>query len=97
MYSGAQIVASPGLDLAAREHHRVSFDLPGRAVREVRQGGTMLISAGDLAGWEVGDQYQSVDRALLDRVLDAGGLVSDMAWAIPTFAVRRTVRRTRPR
>ena len=77
-YSGAQIVGKT-LDWV----HVVSEDVtvfrptyPAEKYARFVAGGTILISRGDLAevgGWR--PVPKSVDRALLDRVLDAGGLV----------------------
>lgn len=77
-YSGAEIVGKT-LDWV----HVVSEDVtvfrptyPAEKYASFVAGGTILISRGDLAevgGWR--PVPKSVDRALLDRVLDAGGLV----------------------
>lgn len=77
-YSGAEIVGK-ALDWI----HVVSEDVtvfrptyPAEKYARFVAGGTILISRGDLAevgGWR--PVPKSVDRALLDRVLDAGGLV----------------------
>lgn len=77
-YSGAEIVGKT-LDWV----HVVSEDVtvfrptyPSEKYARFVAGGTILISRGDLAevgGWR--PVPKSVDRALLDRVLDAGGLV----------------------
>lgn len=77
-YSGAEIVGK-ALDWV----HVVSEDVtvfrptyPAEKYARFVAGGTILISRGDLAevgGWR--PVPKSVDRALLDRVLDDGGLV----------------------
>jgi len=78
MYSGAQIVGK-ALDwvyLAAADTTVFRPTYPAERFAKFVAGGTMLISAGDLAqvgGWR--PVPRSVDRALLDRVLEAGGLV----------------------
>jgi hypothetical protein len=78
MYSGAQIVGK-ALDwvyLTAADTTVFRPTYPAERFAKFVAGGTMLISAGDLAevgGWR--PVPKSVDRALLDRVLDAGGLV----------------------
>lgn len=78
MYSGAQIVGK-ALDwvyLRAADTTVFRPTYPAERFARFVAGGTMLISAGDLAqvgGWR--PVPRSVDRALLDRVLDSGGLV----------------------
>ena len=78
MYSGAQIVGK-ALDWVYLAGADTTVFRPTYAAERFARfvaGGTMLISAGDLAtvgGWR--PVPRSVDRALLDRVLDAGGLV----------------------
>lgn len=78
MYSGAQIVGK-ALDwvyLAAADTTVFRPTYPAERFAKFVAGGTMLISSGDLAqvgGWR--PVPRSVDRALLDRVLDSGGLV----------------------
>lgn len=78
MYSGAQIVGK-ALDwvyLAGADTTVFRPTYPAERFARFVAGGTMLISAGDLAqvgGWR--PVPRSVDRALLDRVLDSGGLV----------------------
>lgn len=78
MYSGAQIVGK-ALDWIYLTHADTTVfrpTYPAERFAKFVAGGTMLISAGDLAqvgGWR--PVPKSVDRALLDRVLDAGGLV----------------------
>jgi hypothetical protein len=78
MYSGAQIVGK-ALDwvyLTAADTTVFRPTYPAERFAKFVAGGTMLISAGDLAavgGWR--PVPKSVDRALLDRVLEAGGLV----------------------
>ena len=78
MYSGAQIVGK-ALDwvyLAAADTTVFRPTYPAERFATFVAGGTMMISAGDLAqvgGWR--PVPRSVDRALLDRVLDSGGLV----------------------
>lgn len=78
MYSGAQIVGK-ALDwvyLNASDTTVFRPTYPAERFARFVAGGTMLISAGDLAhvgGWR--PVPRSVDRALLDRVLTAGGLV----------------------
>ena len=78
MYSGAQIVGK-ALDwvyLAASDTTVFRPTYPAERFARFVAGGTMLISAGDLAqvgGWR--PVPRSVDRALLDRVLESGGLV----------------------
>ena len=78
MYSGAQIVGK-ALDwvyLSAADTTVFRPTYPAERFAKFVAGGTMLISAGDLAhvgGWR--PVPRSVDRALLDRVLDSGGLV----------------------
>lgn len=78
MYSGAQIVGK-ALDwvyLTAANTTVFRPTYPAERFAKFVAGGTMLISAGDLAqvgGWRT--VPRSVDRALLDRVLDSGGLV----------------------
>ena len=78
MYSGAQIVGK-ALDwvyLSASDTTVFRPTYPAERFAKFVSGGTMLISAGDLAqvgGWR--PVPRSVDRALLDRVLAAGGLV----------------------
>lgn len=78
MYSGAQVVGK-ALDwvyLAGADMTVFRPTYPAERFARFVAGGTMLISAGDLAqvgGWRA--VPRSVDRALLDRVLDAGGLV----------------------
>ena len=77
-YSGAQIVGKT-LDWIHVESHDTTAFRPVYAAEKYARfvaGGTMLISRGDLAavgGWR--PVPRSVDRALLDRVLDDGGLV----------------------
>lgn len=78
MYSGAQVVGK-ALDwvyLSAADTTVFRPTYPAERFARFVAGGTMLISAGDLAqigGWRT--VPRSVDRALLDRVLEAGGLV----------------------
>lgn len=78
MYSGAQIVGK-ALDwvyLSAADTTVFRPTYPAERFARFVAGGTMLISAGDLAqvgGWR--PVPRSVDRALLDRVLESGGLV----------------------
>lgn len=78
MYSGAQIVGK-ALDwvyLAGADVTVFRPTYPAERFATFVAGGTMLISAGDLAqvgGWRA--VPRSVDRALLDRVLQSGGLV----------------------
>lgn len=78
MYSGAQIVGK-ALDWVHLSSADTTVFRPTYAAERFATfvaGGTMLISAGDLAqvgGWR--PVPRSVDRALLDRVLDSGGLV----------------------
>lgn len=78
MYSGAQIVGK-ALDwvyLSASDTTVFRPTYPAERFAKFVAGGTMLISAGDLAqvgGWR--PVPRSVDRALLDRVLESGGLV----------------------
>ena len=78
MYSGAQIVGK-ALDWIHLSHADTTVFRPTYAAEcfaTFVAGGTMLISAGDLAqvgGWR--PVPRSVDRALLDRVLLDGGLV----------------------
>lgn len=78
MYSGAQVVGK-ALDwvyLAGADTTVFRPTYPAERFARFVAGGTMLISAGDLAqvgGWR--PVPRSVDRALLDRVLDSGGLV----------------------
>lgn len=78
MYSGAQVVGK-ALDwvyLRAADTTVFRPTYPAERFARFVAGGTMLISAGDLAqvgGWR--PVPRSVDRALLDRVLEAGGLV----------------------
>ena len=78
MYSGAQIVGKALDWIYLRSADTTVFrpTYPAERFAKFVAGGTMLISAGDLAqvgGWR--PVPRSVDRALLDRVLDAGGLV----------------------
>ena len=74
MYSGAQIVGK-ALDWIYLTHADTTVFRPTYPAEQFAKfvaGGTMLISAGDLAqvgGWR--PVPKSVDRALLDRVLDA--------------------------
>lgn len=78
MYSGAQIVGK-ALDWVHLVEADTTVFRPTYAAERFATfvaGGTMLISAGDLAhvgGWR--PVARSVDRALLDRVLESGGLV----------------------
>ncbi len=78
MYSGAQIVGK-ALDwvyLSSADTTVFRPTYPAERFATFVAGGTMMISAGDLAqvgGWR--PVPRSVDRALLDRVLEAGGLV----------------------
>jgi hypothetical protein len=78
MYSGAQIVGK-ALDWIYLSHADTTVFRPTYAAEcfaTFVAGGTMLISAGDLAqigGWR--PVPRSVDRALLDRVMLDGGLV----------------------
>ena len=78
MYSGAQIVGK-ALDWVYLSAANMTVFRPTYQAERFAKfvaGGTMLISAGDLAqvgGWR--PVPRSVDRALLDRVLDSGGLV----------------------
>lgn len=78
MYSGAQVVGK-ALDwvyLSAADTTVFRPTYPAERFARFVAGGTMLISAGDLAqvgGWR--PVARSVDRALLDRVLESGGLV----------------------
>ena len=78
MYSGAQIVGK-ALDwvyLAAADTTVFRPTYPAERFARFVAGGTLLISSGDLAqvgGWR--PVPRSVDRALLDRVLESGGLV----------------------
>lgn len=78
MYSGAQVVGK-ALDwvyLSAADTTVFRPTYPAERFARFVAGGTMLISAGDLAqvgGWR--PVPRSVDRALLDRVLESGGLV----------------------
>ena len=77
-YSGAQVVGKT-LDWIHLESRGVTVFRPVYGAEEYADfvcGGTMLISRADLAevgGWR--PVPKSVDRALLDRVLDDGGLV----------------------
>ena len=77
-YSGAQVVGKT-LDWIHLEAQGVTVFRPvysAEAYADFVCGGTMLISRGDLlsvGGWR--PVPKSVDRALLDRVLDDGGLV----------------------
>lgn len=78
MYSGAQIVgkALDWIYLASADTTVFRPTYPAERFAKFVAGGTMLISAGDLAqvgGWR--PVPRSVDRALLDRVLGSGGLV----------------------
>ncbi len=78
MYSGAQVVGK-ALDfvyLAAQDTTVFRPTYRAEKYAEFVAGGTLLISRGDLAqvgGWR--PVPRSVDRALLDQVLGAGGLV----------------------
>jgi hypothetical protein len=78
MYSGAQIVGK-ALDWVYLSAADTTVFRPTYSAERFARfvaGGTMLISAGDLAqvgGWR--PVPRSVDRALLDRVLESGGLV----------------------
>lgn len=78
MYSGAQVVGK-SLDYVYLEGSNTTVYRPVYGSEQYAKfvaGGTMLISRGDLAsvgGWR--PVPRSVDRALLDRVLDHGGLV----------------------
>ncbi len=78
MYSGAQIVGK-ALDWVYLSAADTTVFRPTYAAERFATfvaGGTMLISAGDLAqvgGWR--PVPRSVDRALLDTVLHSGGLV----------------------
>jgi glycosyltransferase involved in cell wall biosynthesis len=77
-YSGAQIVGKT-LDWIHLEAQGVTVFRPVYSAESYADfvcGGTMLISRGDLlsvGGWR--PVPKSVDRALLDRVIDDGGLV----------------------
>jgi hypothetical protein len=77
-YSGAQVVGK-ALDWIHLEAQGVTVFrpvYPAESYADFVCGGTMLISRGDLAsvgGWR--PVPKSVDRALLDRVIDDGGLV----------------------
>ena len=77
-YSGAQLVGK-ALDWIHLEAQGVTVFrpvYPAEAYADFVCGGTMLISRGDLTsvgGWR--PVPKSVDRALLDRVIDDGGLV----------------------
>ncbi|MEV0157510.1 hypothetical protein AB0H57_27815 [Micromonospora sp. NPDC050686] len=67
---GAEFVYLEPRDLTVRRRMASEF------YDDVVAGGTMLLSRGDLeaaGGWR--PVNRSIDRALLDRVLDAGGLV----------------------
>jgi hypothetical protein len=78
MYSGAQVVGK-ALDfiyLAARDTTVFRPTYRAEKYADFVAGGTLLMSRGDLAevgGWR--PVPRSVDRALLDQVLQAGGLV----------------------
>lgn len=78
MYSGAQVVGK-ALDYIFLEGEDVTVFRPTYRAEKYADfvaGGTIMISQGDLAdvgGWR--PIPKSVDRALLDRVLDHGGLV----------------------
>lgn len=78
MYSGAQVVGN-ALDYVFLEGSNTTVYRPVYGAEQYAKfvaGGTMLISRGDLAsvgGWR--PVPRSVDRALLDRVLEQGGLV----------------------
>lgn len=78
MYSGAQVVGK-ALDYVFLEGSSTTVYRPVYGSEQYAKfvaGGTMLISRGDLAsmgGWR--PVPRSVDRALLDRVLEQGGLV----------------------
>lgn len=78
MYSGAQVVGK-ALDYVFLEGSNSTVYRPVYGSEQYAKfvaGGTMLISRGDLAsvgGWR--PVPRSVDRALLDRVLEQGGLV----------------------
>lgn len=78
MYSGAQIVGK-ALDWVHLEGSDTTVfrpTYPAERFARFVAGGTICISAGDLAqvgGWR--PVPRSVDKALLDRVLNAGGLV----------------------
>jgi len=78
MYSGAQVVGK-ALDfiyLAAQDTTVFRPTYRAEKYADFVAGGTLLISRGDLAqvgGWR--PVPRSVDRALLDEVLNAGGLV----------------------
>jgi hypothetical protein len=76
-YSGACVVGK-----VAEFVHLAAYDatvrrrVDGELYTDVIAGGTMLLSRGDLddvGGWRPLDR--AVDRALLDRVLRAGGLI----------------------
>ena len=77
-YSGAQIVGKT-LDWIFLESQALTVFrpvYPAESYSDFVCGGTMLISRGDLlsiGGWR--PVPKSVDRALLDRVLDDGGMV----------------------
>ena len=78
MYSGAQVVGK-ALDHIYLAEHDLTVFRPTYGAEKYADfvaGGTMLISAGDLAqvgGWR--PVPRSVDRALLDAVMRSGGLV----------------------
>ncbi|MFM1917435.1 MAG: hypothetical protein RJB01_950 [Actinomycetota bacterium] len=78
MYSGAQVVGK-SLDYVYLEGSDTTVYRPVYGAEQYAKfvaGGTMLISRGDLAtvgGWR--PVPRSVDRALLDRVMQHGGLV----------------------
>ncbi len=78
MYSGAQVVgkALDWVHLAALDTTVLRPTYGAERYADFVAGGTMLISRGDLfsaGGWR--PVPKSVDRALLDRVLEMGGLV----------------------